>query len=174
MISFLFLKIFFFSIFDSTKEEAVCQQLLAYWLTATTPKAIEEIAAPLLGTCPHFPQSVLLFLEALFMQPEGRGLEERSGGGGRTGAEKWKDVIKENKEVTVQCGSFTQEPFLLLPLTSDPRFSPVFRHGCQKKKKKMYSGFFEVVVHGFEPECVCNVLRLFDEPTQGAVRAFKD
>lgn len=56
----------------------MCQQLLAYSLTATTPKAI-EIAAPLVGTCPHFPQSVLLFLEALFMQPEGQGLEEKSG-----------------------------------------------------------------------------------------------
>lgn len=106
----------------------MCQQLLTYSLTVTEPKAT-EIAAPLLSTCPHFPQSVLLFLEALFMQPEGQGLGE-PGGGGRTGAENWKDVIKENKEVTVECGSFTQEPFLLLSLTSDLIFRPVFRHGC--------------------------------------------
>lgn len=39
------------------------------------------------------------------MHPEGQNLEEKSG----------EDVIKENKEVTVECGSFTQEPFLLLP-----------------------------------------------------------
>lgn len=112
----------------------MCQQLLAYSLTATTPKAT-EIAVPLVGTCPHFPQSVLLFLEALFMQPEGQGLEEKSGGGGgrggRTGAEKWKDVIKENKEVT-ECVSFAQESFLLLSLTSDPILNPVFRHRYQK------------------------------------------
>lgn len=38
-----------------------------------------EIAIPLLGTCPHFPQSVLLFFEALFMQPEEQGLKEKLG-----------------------------------------------------------------------------------------------
>lgn len=62
---------------DGTREEAMCQQQLAYSLTATTPKAT-EIAAPFLGTCRHFPQSVLLFLEASFMQPEGQDLEEQS------------------------------------------------------------------------------------------------
>lgn len=48
--------------------------------------------------------------------------------GARTGSEKWKDAIKEHKEVTVECGSFTQEPFLLSSVTSDSRFSPLFRH----------------------------------------------
>lgn len=125
-----------FLLHDSTREEAMCQKLLAYSLIATTPKAI-QIAVPLLGACPHSPQSVLLFLEALFMQPEGQGLKEQPGkeeAWGETGAENWKDVIKENKEVTVESGSFTQEPILLLFLTSDPIFSPVFRHSCQKER----------------------------------------
>lgn len=126
-----------FFLFESTKEEAMCQQLLAYSLIATTPKATER-AVRLLGACPHSPQSVLLFLDTLFMQPEGtvpEGAAREGGGEGKgKGAGKWKDVIKENKEMTVECGSFTQEPILLLSLTSDPIFSPVFRHRWRQKK----------------------------------------
>lgn len=127
-----------FPLSDGTREEAMCLQLLAYSLIATTPKAI-EISVPLLGTCPHFPQSVLLFLEAFIHAawgtgPGGAGAEE--GGEARTGAEKWKDAIKENKEVTVECGSFTQEPFLYLQSPLTPYSALISDTGTKKMKKK--------------------------------------
>lgn len=125
-----------FFLFEGTKEEAMCQQLLAYSLIATQPKATQR-AVHHLGACPHSPQSGLLFLGTLFMQPEGQGLEEQPGkdeARGGKGAEKWKDAIKENKEMIVECGSFTQEPILLLSLTPDPIFSSVFRHRWRQKK----------------------------------------
>lgn len=74
----------------------MCQQLLAYSLIATTPKATER-AVRLLGACPHSPQSVLLFLDALFMQPEGESLKEQPGKEEARGGERCREVERCNQ-----------------------------------------------------------------------------
>lgn len=77
---------YFFSFFDCTREEAMCQQLLAYSLTATTPKAT-EIAVPPPGYLLSFPPISTLILRSFIHAAWGTGPGggERRGRGGEGG-----------------------------------------------------------------------------------------
>lgn len=95
-----------------------------------------------------------------------------------TGAEEWKDVIKENKEVRAERRSSTQEPILPPSLTSDPSpvSSPAFTRRCQKHEDRARRPLAAVWVF---KECtpVCVRIASFERPTHARispVRAFMD
>lgn len=98
--------------------------------------------------------------------------------GEETGAEEWKDVIKENKEARAERRSSTQEQILPPSLTSDPSpvSSPAFSRRCQKHEDRARRPLAAVWVF---KECtpVCVRIASFEGTnacTYHPVRAFID